>query len=165
MAPNAELPKPPPNRKLNQHGVNGAYYAGDWVDMEDLGSTFHPSSSQTSGESFKKKCQGCPVYDDCRSRSKMKCSKDKDKSGVEYDIVLVGAGCIGSAIARELSRYKLSVLLVEAADGKLCTLRLHLSTVHNYGWIYVYICFIFKPVLYLFLNVIIPFDRCFSGCN
>jgi len=46
----------------------------------------------------------------------MKCSKDKDKSGVEYDIVLVGAGCIGSAIARELSRYKLSVLLVEAAD-------------------------------------------------
>eukprot|EP01083_Nonionella_stella_P028895 79633_1 len=130
MAPNAEklLPKPPPNRKLNQHGVNGAYYAGDWVDMEDLGSTFHPSSSITSGEKFKKKCQGCPVYKDCRSRSKMKCSKDKDKSstssgdksGVEYDIVLVGAGCIGSAIARELSRYKLSVLLVEAADGKLC---------------------------------------------
>ncbi|RQD76894.1 MAG: FAD-dependent oxidoreductase, partial [Halanaerobium sp. MSAO_Bac5] len=30
-----------------------------------------------------------------------------------YDIVIIGAGAIGSAIARELSRYKLDVLLIE----------------------------------------------------
>ena len=31
----------------------------------------------------------------------------------EADIVIVGAGAIGSAIARELSRYDLDVILVE----------------------------------------------------
>ena len=33
-----------------------------------------------------------------------------------YDVVIIGAGCIGSAIARELSRYELKILLLEAAD-------------------------------------------------
>ena len=33
-----------------------------------------------------------------------------------YDIVIVGAGCIGAAIARELSKYALKILWVEAAD-------------------------------------------------
>jgi glycerol-3-phosphate dehydrogenase len=31
-------------------------------------------------------------------------------------VVIIGAGCIGSAIARELSRTTASVLLLEAAD-------------------------------------------------
>ncbi len=119
MAPNTTLPTPPPNRKLNQHGVNGAYYAGSWVDIEDCANTFIPSGVKpTSGEQFKAKCQSCPNYDKhqsgCRSRSRLDCSKHKD--GITYDVVIVGAGCIGSAIARELSRYNLSVLLVEAAD-------------------------------------------------
>ncbi len=122
MAPNTNginLPTPPPNRKLNQHGVNGAYYAGSWVDIEDCANTFHPSEDKpTSGEQFKAKCQSCPNYDKhqggCRSKSRLDSSKDKE--GVMYDVVIVGAGCIGSAIARELSKYNLSVLLVEAAD-------------------------------------------------
>ena len=33
-----------------------------------------------------------------------------------YDVVIVGAGVVGSAIARELSRFAVSVLVVEAAD-------------------------------------------------
>jgi glycerol-3-phosphate dehydrogenase len=33
-----------------------------------------------------------------------------------YDIVIIGAGCIGGAIARELSKTSASVLLLEAAD-------------------------------------------------
>ncbi len=33
-----------------------------------------------------------------------------------YDVVIVGAGCIGGAVARELSRYALKTLVVEAAD-------------------------------------------------
>ncbi len=106
-------------RKLNQHGVNGAYYAGSWVDIEDCANTFHPSEdTPTSGEQFKAQCQSCPNYDThqggCRSKSRLDSSKDQQ--GVMYDVVIVGAGCIGSAIARELSKYNLSVLLVEAAD-------------------------------------------------
>ena len=30
-----------------------------------------------------------------------------------YDVLIVGAGVVGSAVARELSRYKLSVAVVE----------------------------------------------------
>ena len=38
------------------------------------------------------------------------------KQDGSYDVVIIGAGCIGSAIARELSRYSLSVLMLEAGD-------------------------------------------------
>ena len=31
-----------------------------------------------------------------------------------YDIAIIGAGAVGAAIARELSRYNLSVVLLEA---------------------------------------------------
>ena len=47
---------------------------------------------------------------------RMLCEECKDGKGKEYDVVVVGAGCIGGAIARELSKYKLSVLVLEAAD-------------------------------------------------
>ena len=33
-----------------------------------------------------------------------------------YDVVVIGAGIVGSAIARELSGYRLSVALVDARD-------------------------------------------------
>lgn len=33
-----------------------------------------------------------------------------------YDVAIIGAGRIGSAIARELSKYSLKVLLLECAD-------------------------------------------------
>lgn len=33
-----------------------------------------------------------------------------------YDIAIVGAGIIGCAIARQLSRYELSIAVVEAAN-------------------------------------------------
>lgn len=32
------------------------------------------------------------------------------------DVIIIGAGCIGASIARELSKYQLSVLVLEAAD-------------------------------------------------
>lgn len=34
----------------------------------------------------------------------------------EYDVVIVGAGCVGCSVARELSRFCLKVLVLEAAD-------------------------------------------------
>ena len=79
------------------------YYGGDWLDIEDCDGTF----------SNLKNCSGCSVETTCpRSRSRnISC-----KSDGSYDVVIVGAGCIGAAIARELSKYSLHVLWVEAAD-------------------------------------------------
>lgn len=95
----------PPNRNLPQHGVEGAYYAGDWVDLEDCVGTYQPESS---------KCSQCPTRSTCpRSQTR---NAVESKEEVIYDIVIIGAGCIGSAIARELSRYSLKTLLLESAD-------------------------------------------------
>lgn len=33
-----------------------------------------------------------------------------------YDVAIIGAGIVGSCIARELSKYKLAVCMVEKAD-------------------------------------------------
>ena len=44
----------------------------------------------------------------------------KTKSTVTYDIAIIGAGVVGSAIARELSKYKLKVLLLEKASDVAC---------------------------------------------
>ena len=108
MPPNGEL-KAPPVRHPRQHGVKGVYYGGDWVDIEDCDGTFHPDPS---------KCSGCPNNSPSNPcpRSKTRHDGSKDGKGKEYDVVVVGAGCIGGAIARELSKYQLSVLVLEAAD-------------------------------------------------
>ncbi len=127
MAPNNSentttnpIPTPPPNRKLPQHGVNGVYYGGAWVDIEDCVKTGYtlPPNQQSSGEQFQYKCQSCPNKDTCKknSRSRSVLDSSKDGNGINYDVCIIGAGCIGSAIARELSKYQLSVLLLEAAD-------------------------------------------------
>ena len=47
-----------------------------------------------------------------RSRTRHVAAKDDGS----YDVVIIGAGCIGSAIARELSKTQASVLLLEAGD-------------------------------------------------
>ena len=38
----------------------------------------------------------------------------------EYDVIVIGAGVSGSAVARELSRYKAKVLVLEAASDVCC---------------------------------------------
>ncbi|MFE6223174.1 FAD-dependent oxidoreductase [Streptomyces sp. NPDC057854] len=43
-------------------------------------------------------------------------SRAPDGAGAAYDVVVVGAGVVGCAIARALARYPLRVALVEAAD-------------------------------------------------
>jgi hypothetical protein len=145
MAPNAAL-EVPPDRKHPQHGVKvssqsmisldddapshgifavrithhfaslncanyyltttiqGVYYGGHWLDIEDCTNTFNPDPST---------CSSCPTQSTC-PRSK---SRNASTSPTTiYDVVIIGAGCIGSAIARELSRYQLKTLLLEAAD-------------------------------------------------
>ena len=89
-------------------GVKGAYYAGDWVDLEDCAGTFQPDSSN---------CSQCPTRSTCpRSQSRNAVASTTSKEDVVYDVVVIGAGCIGSAIARELSRYSLNTLVLESAD-------------------------------------------------
>ena len=87
------------------HGDGGAYVGGDWVAMEDLGTRFNVSGG--SGGKCGGDCKACP-----RSRSR----KGAERPQGGYDVVVIGAGCIGSAISRELSRTTASVLLLEAAD-------------------------------------------------
>jgi len=78
---------------------------------EDCGKHFNVNGgSNTTCENFKtgnSSCAACP-----RSRSRYVQSKEDGT----YDVIVIGAGCIGSAIARELSKSKLSVLILEAAD-------------------------------------------------
>ena len=94
-----------------QHGVKGAYVGGDWVDIEDCTEYFNiENGSDKTCSNFSTtnaKCSTCP-----RSRSRYVQAK---KDGT-YDVIIIGSGCIGAAIARELSKTKASVLVLESAD-------------------------------------------------
>ena len=87
------------------HGSKGAFVGGDWIPIEECADKFYINNG--SGGDCSKKCASCP-----RSRSRRSAAK-QDGS---YDIAIIGAGCIGSAIARELSKTTASVILLEAAD-------------------------------------------------
>jgi NADPH-dependent 2,4-dienoyl-CoA reductase/sulfur reductase-like enzyme len=65
--------------------------------------------------------QACP-----RSRSRTAAAKNDGT----YDVVVIGAGCIGGAIARELSKHKLSVLVVEGT----------FIANYQYAWMCVDVC-------------------------
>lgn len=108
MSPNNTTLTPPPDRKLPQHGVKGAYYGGKWVDLEDCAGTFQPDPE---------KCSGCVARKTCPRSQSRNTHVAKDGETV-YDVVIIGAGCIGTSIARELSRYHIKTLLLESADGK-----------------------------------------------
>ncbi|KAL3778502.1 hypothetical protein ACHAW5_008808, partial [Stephanodiscus triporus] len=97
-----------PADRVRDTGVKGAYYAGHWVDLEDCAGTYQPNPSE---------CSGCAKRSTCpRSRSRNAPLGGGTDDDVVYDVVVVGAGCIGGAIVRELSRYDLRVLLLESAD-------------------------------------------------
>jgi glycerol-3-phosphate dehydrogenase len=86
--------------EVRQHGVRGIYLGGHWQPIEEI-------EEVRGAEQCNKNCGACP-----RSRSR----KSAAKADGSYDVVVVGAGCIGAAIARELSKFTASVLLLEAAD-------------------------------------------------
>lgn len=103
---------PPPH----QHGVKGVFYCGDWLDIEDCPGRFLVDEATCSGgriirQSQSEPCSSCP-----RSASRNAVNASSSSSSSHYDIVIIGAGCIGAAIARELSKYQLKVLWCEAAD-------------------------------------------------
>jgi len=90
-------------------GDGGAWVGGDWVPIEECAKNFLCEGSVTSGHTHaaRAKCVRCP-----RSRSRVSAAK----ADGSYDVVVIGAGCVGAAVARELSKTNASVLLLEAAD-------------------------------------------------
>ena len=82
------------------------------VDIEDCGGKFNLIASGAPTPSHET-CSSCPNKTVCpRSATRHQSSK----ADGSYDVVVVGAGCVGSSIARELSKYDISVLVLEAAD-------------------------------------------------
>lgn len=81
------------------HCDKGAYCGGTFYPIEELGDRFP--------------CVTTPKRPPCpRSRTR----HSSVKADGSYDIVVVGAGVVGCAIARELSRWQVSVLVLESDD-------------------------------------------------
>lgn len=96
-----------------QHGIKGCYYGGEWVDVEDLTELLPTCKENNDGASR----SNMPMYDASNGTyPRSKSNNCAMKSDGTYDIVIIGAGCIGGAIARELSKTQASVLVLEAAD-------------------------------------------------
>ena len=78
------------------HGRFGVFCGGDWIPMEECESRWNNDIEDLGG--------------DCSANRRAELPED------EYDVVIVGAGCVGCSVARELSRFCLKVLVVEKAD-------------------------------------------------
>ena len=85
------------------HGEGGAYVGGYWVPLNECKTKFNIAG----GSGASTPATPCP-----RSTTRHSAAKADDS----YDVVVIGAGCIGAAVARELSKTTASVLLIEAAD-------------------------------------------------
>ena len=86
------------------HGEGGAFVAGYWVPIAECADKFNIEGGSNENSHADTPCP--------RSRTRHSAAKDDGT----YDVVIIGAGCIGSAIARELSKTQASVLLLEAGD-------------------------------------------------
>jgi len=85
------------------HGEGGAYVAGHWVPLELCKEKFNIAG----GSNEKTPAGPCP-------RSITRHSSAKPDGS--YDVAIIGSGCIGAAVARELSKTTASVVMLEAAD-------------------------------------------------
>eukprot|EP01083_Nonionella_stella_P280131 952856_1 len=86
-------------REQRVHGDKGIYCSGDWIPIEDCANW------------------SCPK--ECNTVNKLNTNptKPKDENNTKmYDVLIIGGGCIGASIARELSKYLLSVILIERDD-------------------------------------------------
>ena len=90
-----------------QHGRGGVFYGGNWVDIEDCVGTFIPENCKTCPS--KKSCR--PPRSMSRNAAEAVAKATESNGNITYDAVIVGAGCIGGAVARELSKYELKILV------------------------------------------------------
>jgi glycerol-3-phosphate dehydrogenase len=85
------------------HGEGGAYVGGYWVPLADCPDKFNVEG----GSNERTASTPCP-----RSSTRHSAAK----ADGTYDVAIIGAGCIGAAVARELSKTTASVVMIEAAD-------------------------------------------------
>jgi L-2-hydroxyglutarate oxidase LhgO len=85
------------------HGEGGAYVAGYWVPLKECGEKFNIKG----GSNERTSPTPCP-----RSTTRHSAAK----ADGTYDVAIIGAGCIGAAVARELSKTTASVIMLEAGD-------------------------------------------------
>merc|ERR1712205_58588 len=78
------------------HGDKGVYYGGEWLDIEDCHNWQNPAGCAT--------CPSNPLWQQPTPTTEV------------YDVVIIGAGCVGGAVARELAKWQLSVLVLEMSD-------------------------------------------------
>ena len=79
----------------------GAYVAGYWSPIEDCKETFNIENGSNE--------KAVPA---ARSATSLSAAK----ADGTYDVAIIGAGCIGAAVARELSKTTASVIMLEAGD-------------------------------------------------
>ena len=83
------------------HGEGGAYVGGYWVPIEDC-----PDHFNVRGGS----------HEVAQPAVRSATSHSAAKPDGTYDVAIIGSGCIGAAVARELSKTTASVVVLEAAD-------------------------------------------------
>lgn len=79
------------------HGRLGVFCGGEWIPMKEAPERWNHDIEEVVGT--------CSDAERCK-----KLPKD------EHDVIVIGAGCVGSSVARELSKSCLKVLVVEKAD-------------------------------------------------
>ena len=83
------------------HGEGGAYVGGYWVPLEQCSEKFNIKGGSDEAAT---------------PAGRSSTAHSAAKADGTYDVAIIGAGCIGAAIARELSKTHASVVVLEAAD-------------------------------------------------
>ncbi len=104
LSPPRSPADPPPPTPRAVHGSGGAYVGGHWVPLDECADKFNIKDGSDTRVDLSTPCP--------RSRTRHSAAKPDGS----YDVAIIGSGCIGSAVARELSKTSASVIMLEAAD-------------------------------------------------
>jgi glycerol-3-phosphate dehydrogenase len=84
------------NHKIPTHGEKGLFCGGKFLSIEECAAQVYPNAS---GDAFKSGKTRRVNVDDA-----------------DWDVAIIGAGCVGGAIARELAKTTAKVILIDKAD-------------------------------------------------
>ena len=88
------------NAQHHVHGEKGVYCGGDWIPIEECASKWNP------GRGARADCANCPNLP----------GSEPPAGDAGFDVVVIGAGCVGANICRELSKLELRVCCIDRAD-------------------------------------------------
>ena len=107
------MSSPTVNMSKDVHGEKGLYCGGGFVPIEECAALYE----NPSGAKFRQRTASSSSSSSSSSTSSSSSSSSSSLTDAQvFDVVIVGGGCVGGAVARELSKYNCSTLLVEAAD-------------------------------------------------